>query len=82
MQNDPFVEWQRLTGLYGVMYDGELLNLAADSADLTDTARQVLHDEMKKRGLDEPSAAGDASNPFGPATGPRHSPARRRRTGQ
>jgi hypothetical protein len=74
MQNDPFVEWQRLTGLYGVMYDGELLNLAADSADLTDTARQVLHDEMKKRGLDEPSAAGNASNPSAPLRGPATAP--------
>ena len=36
MQNDPLVEWQRLTETYSKMYDGELLELAADSDDLTE----------------------------------------------
>jgi hypothetical protein len=56
MQIDPLVEWQRLTETYGRMYDAELLQLAVDSADLTEQARQVLGDEMKKRGLELPRA--------------------------
>jgi hypothetical protein len=51
MQNDPLQEWQRLSDVYRGMYDDELLNLAADAQDLTETARQVLESEMKKRGL-------------------------------
>ena len=54
MQADPITEWQRLTQLYREMNDGELEALNADSADLTEVARQVLRDEMKKRGLNEP----------------------------
>lgn len=34
------------------MYDEELLELAVNSGDLTEQARQTLGDEMKKRGLD------------------------------
>jgi len=60
MQNDPLVEWQRLTETYSKMYDNELLGLAADSADLTEQARQVLSDEMRKRGLELPRAASRA----------------------
>jgi hypothetical protein len=51
MQKDPLVEWQRLTETYGKMYDAELLELAEDSGNLTETAQQVLSDEMRKRGL-------------------------------
>lgn len=47
-------EAQRLTEHYSQMYDGELLNLADDSADLTEIAQQVLRDELKKRGLSDP----------------------------
>jgi hypothetical protein len=54
MQNDPLVEWQRLTETYSKMYDDELLELAADSASLTEQAQQVLGDEIRKRGLDAP----------------------------
>lgn len=57
MQTDPMAEWQRITEVYRGMYDDELLNLAADSEDLTDIARQVLDAELKRRGL------GDVSNP-------------------
>ncbi len=60
MQNDPLVQWQELTETYSRMYDQELLNLAADSNDLTETARQVLDGEMRKRGLNTPGAAGAA----------------------
>lgn len=51
MQNDALTEWQRLSEVYRGMYDDELLNLAADATDLTETARQVLDAEMKTRGL-------------------------------
>ena len=44
-------EWQRITAVYRGMYDDELINLAADTEDLTDIARQVLNDELKRRGL-------------------------------
>ncbi|MGD0683105.1 MAG: hypothetical protein ABR990_13765 [Terracidiphilus sp.] len=54
MQADPITEWQRLTQLYREMNDGELEALDADSADLTEVAQQVLRDEIKKRGLNEP----------------------------
>jgi hypothetical protein len=57
MQSNPLEEWQSLTEVYSQKYDGELLELAADSADLTEVAQQVLRDEMKKRGLDWPGAA-------------------------
>ena len=60
MQNDPLEEWQRLTETYSKMYDDELRNLAADSADLTEQARQVLAGEMQKRGLQAPRTAGTA----------------------
>jgi len=59
MQKDPLVEWQRLTETYGRMYDAELLELAADSGNLTETAQQVLDDEIRKRGL-ELRRAGDS----------------------
>jgi hypothetical protein len=58
MQKDPMVEWQRLTETYGRMYDAELLELAADSGNLTETAQQVLGDEIRKRGLALPRTAG------------------------
>ena len=52
MQADPIEEWQRLTQHYREMNDGELLELDADKADLTEVAQQVLRDEIKTRGLD------------------------------
>ena len=44
------------------MSDGELYELAAEPGNLTETAQQVLRDEMKIRGLDDPrkAAARDA----------------------
>ena len=56
MQNDPLVEWQRLTENYSKMYDDELIELSADSANLTEQARQVLGNEIRKRSLDAPRA--------------------------
>jgi len=52
MQDDPVQYWQDLTANYAQMSDGELLDLAWKPEDLTEVARQVLRDEMKKRGLD------------------------------
>ncbi len=50
-------EWQRLTRLYAEKSDEELLELSADFAVLTETAQQVLRDELRKRRLPEPSAS-------------------------
>jgi hypothetical protein len=50
-------EWQRLTRLYQEKSDEDLLELSADFANLTETARQVLRDELRKRRLPEPAAA-------------------------
>jgi hypothetical protein len=51
-------EWRRLTELYAGMYDGQLLELGASLNDLTDMARTVLRDEMRKRGLGDPLSPG------------------------
>jgi hypothetical protein len=59
MHGNPAEDWQRLTEHYREIGDGELLELAADFVDLTETAQQVLRSEMRNRGLDEPRAAGD-----------------------
>jgi hypothetical protein len=61
MHEDTIAEWQRLTQLYGEMGDVELEELNATIGDLTEVAQQVLRNEMKKRGLNEPSAARGAS---------------------
>ena len=54
---DPIEEWQRLTRLYSEMGEIELRELADGFGDLTETAQQVLRDEMKKRGLGDPRFA-------------------------
>lgn len=56
MSNDPAEDWRRLTGLYRAMSDLELHELAADFANLTGMAQQVLHDELRRRGLNLPLA--------------------------
>jgi len=58
--SDSQVDWQSLSETYSKMWDDELLELAADSADLTEVAREVLRGEIKKRGLDQPGAASNA----------------------
>ncbi len=60
MQTDPMLEWRRLTEHYREMSDGELHELDADFANLTDTAQQVLRAEMKSRGLGETGARNTA----------------------
>jgi ribosomal protein S27AE len=47
--HDPEQERQRLSKLYAEMSDGELDAIAADSAELTDVARQALTDELARR---------------------------------
>jgi hypothetical protein len=53
MQSNPAAEWQSLTEHYRAMCDEDLEELAADFTDLTETAQQVLRNEMKNRGLGE-----------------------------
>jgi hypothetical protein len=48
---DPWEERKRLAESYSRMADGELEKIAEDSASLTSLARQVLNDEMIRRGL-------------------------------
>lgn len=55
MQTDPAHEWQRLTRLYGEMSDEQLENLGATFGDLTEFAQPILRDEMRKRGLGDPT---------------------------
>lgn len=56
MQSDPRQEWERLTHLYAEMSDEELLELSGEFGNLTETAQQVLRDEMRKRRLPETAA--------------------------
>lgn len=56
MEINAAAEWQRLTELYREKSDEELIELGEDFADLTDTAKQTLRDEMKRRGLADPGA--------------------------
>lgn len=60
MQLDPMENWRRLTQHYAELSDGELLALAEDFRDLTDVARQVLRDEMRKRNLGDPQTVASA----------------------
>ncbi len=52
MADTPEQERQRLSELYAQMSEGELREIADDAVDLTDIARQVLMEEIGKRGLD------------------------------
>jgi hypothetical protein len=63
VQSDPGNEWQRLTALYQEKSDEELLELADDFGNLTDVARQVLRDELQRRGIAGPKAAAKADEP-------------------
>lgn len=52
MTTDPGRERHRLMDVYSRMVDGEIEAIAEDEASLTGVARQVLHDEIARRGLD------------------------------
>jgi hypothetical protein len=71
MEGNPAEDWQRLTEHYREMSDEELQELAADFVDLTETAQQVLRNDMRNRGLDEPPAAGEAPKISEPPALPR-----------
>jgi hypothetical protein len=64
MQADPITELRRLTDHYREVSDEDLRDLAADLADLTETAQQALRTEMQSRGLrlaaDDPLRATNA----------------------
>ena len=66
MQGNPAADWQRLTEHYREMSDVELLELAAYIVDLTETAQQVLRNEMNYRSLDMPRPSVEAPNPSDP----------------
>jgi len=70
MFDDTIADWQSLTKLYGEMGDEELLELDAQTADLTNVAQQVLRDEMRKRGLSRPRPADNAPKPLESAVPP------------
>jgi hypothetical protein len=57
MQTDPAMEWRRLAEEYHARSDEELRDLAADFPDLTQSAQQILRQEMRSRGLGDPAAA-------------------------
>jgi hypothetical protein len=69
MQIDPIEEWQRLTAEYREKYDGELLELAHDYADLTQPAQQALSAEMRSRGLGDPANPSAGAVQRDPKTG-------------
>ncbi|HEV2395421.1 MAG TPA: DUF2007 domain-containing protein [Candidatus Sulfotelmatobacter sp.] len=48
---DPEQERQRLAEFYAGQHDGELAKVAREAYDLTDLAREVLRNEILKRGL-------------------------------
>ena len=56
MQVDPVEEWRRLREHYHQLSDEELYELALDFGNLTESAQQVLRDEMRSRGLDAPQS--------------------------
>ena len=68
MQINQAEEWQRLTEHYRGMLDGELEQLAESFGDLTETAQQVLRNELRNRGLDEPGAPKTAARYNAPPT--------------
>ena len=61
MAIDPAQERKRLMDVYSHMTDGELQELAEDTASLTGLASQVLNDEMVSRGLNPPQPDPDGS---------------------
>ncbi|MGP8173766.1 MAG: hypothetical protein ACLP7O_04360 [Terracidiphilus sp.] len=71
MLGNPAEDWQRLTEHYREISDEELQELAGDFVDLTETAQQVLRNEMRNRGLDEPRAASEASKSSNRPAAPR-----------
>jgi hypothetical protein len=68
MKTNPIDEWRRLSEHYREMGDEELYELEADFSGLTETAQQVLRDEMKTRKLEVPrKVEAEASAPLAAA---------------
>jgi hypothetical protein len=70
MPASPDQQWHQLTAHYAQMWDDELLDLAPDYKDLTDMARQVLRDEMRRRNLGDPTPRAAAAPPRSPGSTP------------
>ncbi|MGC9223109.1 MAG: hypothetical protein ACP5E2_04240 [Terracidiphilus sp.] len=66
MQIDPVLEGQRLTAQYRQMYDEELLQLARNFDDLTESAQRALQAEMLSRGLGDPVSQIERQRMFNP----------------
>jgi hypothetical protein len=62
MQIDPAFEFRRLAEEYRAKTDDELVELAADFADLTEPAQLALRQEMQSRKLRDPRAASAENN--------------------
>lgn len=62
MQFNPAEEWLRLARLYSEMSEAELEALAGDMASLTEIARPILRDELKKRGFKAPATEAPGSD--------------------
>jgi len=71
MQINQAEEWQRLTEHYRGMLDGELEQLAESFGDLTETAQQVLRNELRSRGLDGSGSPKTAARYKAPSTSSR-----------
>ena len=63
MNMNPAEDWLALTENYRSMSDGQLCELAAEIADLTPTAQQVLRDELRLRKLSDLQSAGRVRTP-------------------
>ena len=61
MKADPIEEWRKLREHYSQLSVEELYELALDFGDLTESAQQVLREEMKSRGLDAPGTSSEVS---------------------
>lgn len=64
MGDDPLLERKRLTELYAGLTDGELGKLLAEQEELTDMARDVLREEVRRR-QSRPGHPGESSASFG-----------------
>jgi len=59
---DPDRETERITAIYSKLADEELVHVARTRADLTDIARGVLEDEMRRRNIDPATAPTEPEN--------------------
>ena len=81
MQIDPVLEGQRLTAQYRQMYDEELLQLARNFDDLTESAHRALQAEMLSRGLGDPVSPIARQRIFNPSRVPSAQPTEEQHAG-